>query len=94
MEQLDLSSPVTQPSVTSYTVERLSIQRSPACIDVTAKDNNGKETAVTYNGATAQTLLGQLNKGNFTVNSLQKQVINRLIADGYLPAGSVTGTPD
>ena len=35
METLDLTAAQTQPRVESYTVERLSIIRSPACIDWT-----------------------------------------------------------
>lgn len=94
METLNLTSPQSQPSVTAYTVERLSIQRSPACIDVTVADNNGVTTTVTYSGAAAAALMSMLNTGNFSVNSLQKQILNKLRTDGYLPAGSVAGAPD
>ena len=94
METLGLTAAQTQPSVTSYTVERLNITRLPACIDWTVSDNNGKTTSGTYSGAEGATLLGTLNRGNFSVNSLQKQMLNKLKADGFLPAGTVSGTPD
>lgn len=42
---------------------------------------------------TGATLLHQLNIGNFSVNSLLKAVYTRLIADGVIEAGAVTGTP-
>ena len=94
METLNLSSSQTQPNVTSYTVEALNIRRNPPCIDWTVVDNNGKTTSGTYSGAEGATLLGTLNRGNFSVNSLQKQMLNKLKADGFLPAGTVSGTPD
>lgn len=94
METLELTAAQTQPSVTGYTVERLNITRSPACIDITVADNNGKTTSHTYSGAAATSLLSTLNTGNFSTNSLQKQILNKLKADGFLPAGTVSGTPD
>ena len=94
METLTLTSAQTQPSVTSYTVESLNIRRSPACIDWTVADNTGKTTSGTYSGAEAVTLLGTLNRGDFRTNSLQKQILNKLKNDGFLPAGTVSGTPD
>ena len=60
---------------------------------LTVADNTGKISSFTYNGAVAVTLLTQLNRGNFSVTSMQKAIINRLVADGFLPAGSVSGTP-
>lgn len=94
MEQLDVTAPVSQPSISTYTVERLNINRSPACIDVTVSDNNGKTSSFTYNGADAVALMTVLNKGNFSVNSLQKQILNKLKNDGLLPTGSVSGVAD
>ena len=94
MESLTLTSAQTQPSVTTYTVEALNIRRNPPCIDWTVSDNNGKTTSGSYTGAQGQSLLATLNTGNFSVNSLQKQILNKLKADGFLPAGTVSGTPD
>lgn len=91
MEQLDVT-PVAQPSVTSYKVAQLNIGTEPPCIDVTVRDNTGGTKTVTYNGDMATTMLGQLNRGNFSVTSLQRAIINRLVADGHLPAGTVSGS--
>ena len=91
MESLTLTSPQTPPSVTTYTVEKLVITRNPPSVDVTVKDNNGVTTEHTYVGAANLTLL---NTGNFSVNSMQKQIITKLKNDGFLPAGTVSGTPD
>lgn len=93
MEQLDIT-PAPQPTVSSYRVAEVRIAALPApCIDVVVTDNLGATTHVTYNGDIAAGLLTQLNRGNFSVNSMQKAIINRLVADGKLPAGSVSGTP-
>lgn len=94
METLSLTSPVTPPTVTGYTVERMDITRSPASITVTVKDNNGKEYVIPYTGAAGASLLTTLNTSDFRTNSLQKQTLNKLKADGHLPAGTVSGTPD
>ena len=94
METLELTAAQTQPSVTGYTVEHLNITRSPACIDWTVADNNGKTTSGTYSGAQGQSLLTTLNSIDCRTNSLQKQILNKLKNDGFLPAGTVSGTPD
>lgn len=66
-------------------------------ITVVVQDNLGNEVTNTYSAATmptGATLLSQLNKANFTNNSLQKQIINRLVLDGFLPTGTVGGSAD
>lgn len=35
-----------------------------------------------------------MNTANFTTKSMQKRILEKLSADGKLPPGSVTGTPD
>jgi TRAP-type mannitol/chloroaromatic compound transport system permease large subunit len=66
---------------------------------IVAEVHNGAHAVIavkTYDATTTPTgatLLHQINIGNFSVNSLLKAVYNRLIADGVIEAGSVTGTP-
>lgn len=91
MESLALTSPQSQPDVASYTVERLNITRNPPVVDVTVADNTGKTSTFTYTGAA---ILTQLNTGNFSTTSLQKTILNKLKNDGFLPTGTVSGTPD
>jgi hypothetical protein len=101
MEQLTLTAPVVETR-TTYSVKTFTMRRDLAAfenstITVEVQDNLGNVVTNTYGPATTPTgsaLLSQLNKANFSVNSLQKQVINRLMTDGFLPAGSVTGTAD
>jgi hypothetical protein len=35
-----------------------------------------------------------MNTANFSVNSMQKRVLQKLTNDGKLPPGMITGTPD
>jgi len=61
-------------------------------------DNVGARIEVNYSdedgGLTTATLLAALNTANLSTKSLQKRVLERLIADGKLPPGAVSGTPD
>lgn len=45
-----------------------------------------------FSTPTGATLLSQVNRGNFTINSLIKVVYQRLIADNVI-SGTVSGTP-
>lgn len=47
----------------------------------------------TYDGSDASTIINALNTANLTNNSLRKRILNRLIADGVLPAVTVQGAP-
>ena len=54
----------------------------------------GKHLAVSYDGATATTLMNQLNTVNLSTQSLHQRVMARLLTDGKIPAGTSSGTPD
>jgi hypothetical protein len=91
MEKLTLSAPV---SITDYQVDYISFSWSQATIKIIVLDTTGKATHVTYSGSIATTLMTQLNKVNLSTQSLHSRIIARLQADGHLPAGSITGSPD
>lgn len=93
MEQLSLTTPMTSPSVTFYKVRHLNLTVSPPVIDWTVIDNNGVTLSGAYNGETAAVLLNALNTGDCRAISMQRKIILRLQADGYLGAGTVEGTP-
>ncbi|MDP2319556.1 MAG: hypothetical protein Q8O42_09500 [Acidobacteriota bacterium] len=57
----------------------------------------GERTIIAqYTGAVATAMMTQLNKVNLSTagNSLHQRVIARLLADGKLPAGNASGSPD
>ena len=43
--------------------------------------------------ASATAMIKQLNTANLTTKSMQKRILEKLSADGFLP-GTVQGTPD
>lgn len=91
VEQVNLSSPVT---ISSYKIVmlKLDIREQTITIILHNVDAN-KDEIFLYTGATALTMMNQLNKANLTTNSLQKRIFERLIADGKL-VGTISGTPD
>ena len=50
---------------------------------------NGHETIIVYTGAAADNIITTMNTKNFSINSLRKQTLNMLIADGKI-SGTVT----
>lgn len=59
-----------------------------------ARDARGdcQALAVSYQGAEAAALLDLLNTANLSSRSLRRRVIERLQADGHLPAGNIAGS--
>jgi hypothetical protein len=91
--------PAVPPATQTYTVARMLFERLPfARVLVGLVDNNGARLDVEYRddagGTVAAQMLSALNTANLTTKSLQQRVLERLIADGKLPAGAVTGIPD
>lgn len=81
-------------SITSYRVAVLVLNHFEAKIKVHVRDPVGRLVVCSYSGAIATTLMNQLNTMNLTTSSLHRRILERLSADGKLPAGIVTGTPD
>lgn len=53
-----------------------------------------RQVQATYDGSAAEQMVNALNTANLTTNSLRKRIVNKLVQDGYIPAGgNVTGTP-
>lgn len=91
MEDLTLTTAI---SVTTYQVARLVLDWQGSTITIVVTDSNGDPKTFRYIGSTAVNLMTALNKMDLSVQSLHKRILNRLVSDGYLPGGSVTGTPD
>ena len=95
MEQLDLTAPLPPQGTTviNYRVIELVMNWPNAHVGVTLSDQEGGTVHCTYDGAEAAALMLTHNTANLTNNSLHKRAINKLEADGKLPAGTITGTP-
>lgn len=94
-EAVTLTTPIAQPSIATCHVSRLSFDLDASVIAVALACNNGNGLTKTYDATTTPTgaaLMTQVNRGNFTVNSMMKAVYARLNTDGVL-VGTVSGTP-
>lgn len=92
-EQLDLTAAIVPPSRTTYAIQQLILDWAAQVIQVVLKGSDGFEIRVEYTGATAISLMLTLNTANLTTISLNKRVLQKLVTDGKLPAGTVSGTP-
>ena len=92
-EQLDLTAPIVPASRVSYVVTRLTLDWPAAAIQIWLKGSDGAEVFAEYAGPQATTLLVAFNKVNLATKSLQRRVLEQLVTDGKLPAGTVTGAP-
>lgn len=91
METLTLTTPV---QVTGYQVQKVVLDWANARIKVVVRDtNSGENIIAAYAGTTATNLMSFLNTANLSTTSLHARILNRLVTDGFLPAGTVTGTP-
>lgn len=103
MEEWVLTSPVVQSKTTvKYRVVSCTLDLeavvSPGAgaglVAVQLRSDLNEPLYHTYTGAVATTLIKQLNVANLATKSLHKRIIERLTADGILPPGAITGTPD
>lgn len=63
-------------------------------VNIRVKDDTGKYTLCQYIGAEAIDLIKWMNTANFSVNSMQKRILQKLVADGKLPPGTIQGVPE
>jgi hypothetical protein len=101
-EILTLTTTQTFPSITTWSVENIYLDKVAPSIKVTLVSNTGERYVfrqVVDEETTAADILTGLsfiNQGKFMVNqgkSLQKWLLDRISAAG-IKVGSVTGTPD
>lgn len=99
-EILTLASPLTKPSQTTVRIERIIIDINQKSVLIQWLGTNGEPGSAAYptpaSGAqpTGATLISSLNTANLSTISLVKRILQRLQTDGYLPAGTIAGTPD
>ncbi len=92
-EQLDLTTPITPPMRTSYAFSRLVLDLDSQVIQAVVKGTDGVEVRAEWTGSTAVSLMTILNSANLSTTSLVKRVLQKMVTDGKLPAGSVSGIP-
>jgi len=96
MEKIALTTPITPQSLTTseYVVRSLTLGWDDERITIVLRDNHGRISHHSYDGAPAVALMRALNKANLSTNSLHRRILTQLAADGKVPSGSVTGAPD
>lgn len=83
------------PNSASMSLASLAFSRYPNwLIHIILKDDQNRLSHYYYRDAAAQTMITALNKANLGVKSLERRVIEQLVSDGKLAAGSVSGSPD
>ncbi len=94
-ERVDLSAPDQATIGTlTYTIARLVLDREHGrIVIVLVGDNNEKKEIVFGDVDNARAMMRALNKADLSTKSLQRRIMERLIADGHL-AGTISGTPD
>lgn len=99
-EQLDLTTPTTK-TTNSWSVSELHLFRTPIRVHIIYKSSQGELVSVVYadnpapvSGKTGADVVKDINTGNFSVNSLQKRILQLGAQDGYIGTGTVSGTPD
>lgn len=101
-EQVTLTTPIAS-SLTTWQVARLLIDRMSQLIVIELVGSTGAMLQVRYptpappehaSQPTGQDLISTLNTVNLSTNSLQKRVLQRVQADGYIGSGGVTGSPE
>lgn len=103
-EALVLTTPEVRPAVstTDYRVVYLGLDWEGKQIVIRLRGTNGESRSFTYGGRLAATpearadalaMMVALNTANLSTRSLQRRILERLVADGKL-TGTVSGTPD
>lgn len=69
-------------------------RRNPWILRVEVLDDQGRLREFSREGAEAQNLITILNKSNNSTKSEERRILEYLQAQGELPAGTYSGTPD
>mgnify|MGYP001613529204 FL=1 len=92
-ELITLTTPAVAPVLTDYRVVSLALDWEEERIVIKLLAPDGQRIGHNYVGVTALTLMRALNKVDLSVKSLQRRILERLVADGVI-AGVISGVPD
>ena len=100
-EDITLAAPVrVDPGASVFRIASLYFDWEQARVTVVLRAWNrtgfvgAHRVEVTYDGAVAVAMMTGLNKVNLSTRSLHQRVLDRLLADGKIPAGTVAGAVD
>jgi hypothetical protein len=100
-EQVNLTAPIAKPTQTIIKLDRVTLDASASSVYIQWLGENGEIGSAFYptpppvgsSQPSGATILHVLNTSNFTTTSFVKRVLQQLQTDGYVPAGTITGTP-
>lgn len=103
-EIITLTAPVTKPNLTTFAIDRITIDVTAKSIYIQWLGNNNEAASASYptpaplgssqpSGATLLTTLNKLNLSGANP-SLVKRILTQLQTDGYVAAGAISGSPD
>ena len=92
-EKLTLAAPVVQTSLSEVEVVFLLLNKFEKKIEIRLQGNTKELLYFYYEGPVALNLMIALNKANLSLKSLERRIIEKLMADGKL-AGAIVGAPD
>jgi len=95
--------PTTKYRVSSFTMDLDTVAApllpppaptpAPGLVTIKLVSDAKEFSTYQYTGTSATAMIKQLNTANLTTKSMQKRILEKLAADGFLP-GTVQGTPD
>lgn len=99
-EEILLAAPFNpDPGGARFRISQLILDWDNSTVSVRLRDWTGasfgsREIFVVYSGPGARAQMTALNKVDLSVKSLHQRLLERLAADGKLPAGTITGAPE
>jgi hypothetical protein len=98
-ERATLTTPaVSSTTISHYEITGLVLQRGTSAqptwrFVIWYADNLGNVFSDEHVDAEAATLIKALNKANLSTKSLERRALEHLVAEGKIPAASITGVP-
>lgn len=93
-EELTLTDPIVKTPTTTYKVQRIELNIEPPTVVIHVLSDIKETITVSYIKDVAKDYIRFINTGNFTTISLHRRILQRLVQEGKLPPGNVTGTPE
>lgn len=91
---LTLTNPETAPANTSLRVVFVGLDYENGIIRARIRFDSGVARSYEERDTDTQQAIRQLNTVNLSTKSLEQRLIERWIAKGILPAGTLSGAPD
>lgn len=93
-ERIDLTAPdQVRSGTSSYQIVSVHFEWDRGRIEINLVGENGETKSIAYDDPEGRALMVAMNRMDFSSVSLQRRIMNKLLADGHL-VGAVSGIPD